>query len=186
MAWQLDKAHTHLSFTVRHLMVTNVRGQFEDLDVKVDFNDEDLAKSSVVATIKAASIDTRFADRDAHLRSADFLDAEHYPELTFKSKNVVLNGRNKGRIIGDLTIRDVTKEVVLDVEYTGVIKNPMGSQSAGLNAHTTIKRQDWGLVWNVALEAGGMLVGDDVKIEIELELVKVPEAAPVTANQQNS
>jgi polyisoprenoid-binding protein YceI len=186
MAWQLDKSHAHINFTVRHLMVTNVRGQFSDFDVNVDFNDQDLAKSSVEATIKAASIDTRFADRDTHLRSADFLDVENYPELTFKSKNIALNGRNNARIVGDLTIRGVTKEVVLDVEYTGIIKNPWGIQAAGFNAHTTIKRQDWGLVWNVALEAGGVLVGDDVKIDIELELVKVPEAATVGQDQQKA
>ena len=175
MAWQLDRAHTHIQFSVRHLMVTNVRGEFEDFDVKVTFDENNLVNSSVEATIKAESINTRVADRDTHLRSADFLDAAQYPVLTFKSKNISLADPNNGRIIGDLTIRGVTREVVLDVEYTGLLKNPWGQFAAGFNARTVINRKDWGLVWNVGLETGGVLVGDEVKIEIEAELVKVPE-----------
>jgi len=175
MAWQLDRAHTQIQFSVRHLMVTNVRGQFEDFDIKVNFDEENLVNSNVEVTIKAESINTRVADRDTHLRSADFLDAANHPEITFKSKNIALNGANSGRIVGDLTIRNVTHEVVLDVEYTGLLKNPWGQFAAGFNAHTVINRKEWGLVWNVGLETGGVLVGDEIKIEVEAELVKVPD-----------
>jgi polyisoprenoid-binding protein YceI len=175
MAWQLDRAHTQIQFSARHLMVTNVRGQFEDFDITVNFDEENLVNSSVEATIKAESLNTRVADRDTHLRSADFLDAANYPVITFKSKNIALNGANSGRIVGDLTIRGVTREVVLDVEYTGLLKNPWGQFAAGFNAHTVLNRKDWGLTWNVALETGGVLVGDEIKVEIEAELVKVPE-----------
>lgn len=175
MAWQLDRAHTHIQFSARHLMVTNVRGQFDDFDITVNFDEENLVNSSVEAVIKAESINTRVGDRDNHLRSADFLDAANYPVITFKSKNIALNGANNGRIVGDLTIRGVTREVVLDVEYTGLLKNPWGQFAAGFNAHTVLNRKDWGLTWNVALETGGVLVGDEIKVEIEAELVKVPE-----------
>jgi polyisoprenoid-binding protein YceI len=181
MAWQLDRAHTHIQFSARHLMVTNVRGQFEDFDIKVNFDEDNLVNSNVEVSIKAESINTRVADRDNHLRSADFLDAANYPVITFKSKHIALNGANAGRIAGDLTIRGVTREVVLDVEYTGLLKNPWGQFAAGFNASTVINRKDWGLVWNVALETGGVLVGDEIKIEVEAELVKVPESAPEAA-----
>ncbi len=184
MSWQIDPAHSHVGFSVRHMMISKVRGQFERFSGTVELDEDDVTRSSVEVQIEAASINTRDAQRDAHLRSADFLNAEQYPYLIFKSKRVEQIDATHGRIIGDLTIRDVTREVVLDVEYAGQSKSPWGTISAGFNAQTKINRKDWGLTWNVALETGGVLVGEDVTINIEIELVKQPEevaAAQATA-----
>jgi polyisoprenoid-binding protein YceI len=172
MSWQIDPAHSEVNFTVRHMMISNVRGQFQKFSGTVDFNETDPARSSVEVQIDAASINTREPQRDAHLRSADFLDAENYPYLTFKSKQVVKTGSNSGHIVGDLTIRNVSREVVLDVEYSGQAKSPWGTTSAGFSASTTINRKDWNLAWNQVLETGGVLVGDQIKIAIEIEVVK--------------
>jgi polyisoprenoid-binding protein YceI len=160
-----------------------VRGRFENFSGSVDFNEQEPAKSMVDVQIEAASINTRDGQRDAHLKSADFLNVEEYPYLTFKSKRVELINDNHARLVGDLTIRGVTNEVVLDVEYAGQSKTPWGSTSAGFSASTKINRKDWGLVWNVGLETGGVLVGDEVNINIELEIVKqaVAEAEEVAA-----
>jgi polyisoprenoid-binding protein YceI len=175
MSWQIDPAHSHVGFSVRHMMISKVRGQFERFSGTVELDENDVTRSSVEVQIEAASINTRDSQRDAHLRSADFLNAEQYPYLIFKSKRVEQIDATHGRIIGDLTIRDVTREVVLDVEYAGQSKSPWGTISAGFNARTTINRKDWGLTWNVALETGGVLVGEDITINIEIELVKQPE-----------
>jgi polyisoprenoid-binding protein YceI len=172
MAWQIDPAHSEINFTVRHMMISNVRGRFEKFSGTVDFNEADPAQSSVDVQIEAASINTKEAQRDGHLRSTDFLDAENYPYLTFKSKNVVKTSENTGRIRGDLTIRGVTREAVLEVEYAGQAKSPWGTTSAGFSATTAINRKDWNLTWNQALETGGVLVGDQIKIAIEIEVVK--------------
>ncbi len=172
MSWKIDSAHSEINFTVRHMMISNVRGQFENFAGTLDFNEENPAASSVEVQIEAASINTKEEKRDAHLRSADFFDAEKFPYLTFKSKRVEVVDDNHGRIIGDLSIRGVTREVVLDTEYNGKIKSPFGSYSAGFSAVTTINRKDWGLEWNVALETGGWLVGDSIKIAIELEIIQ--------------
>jgi|SRR5581483_3227178 polyisoprenoid-binding protein YceI len=180
MPWQIDPAHSAIEFSVRHLMITNVRGQFDRFSGTVEFDEENPAQTKVNVQIEAASINTKAADRDNHLRSADFLDAANYPYLTFVSKNVALIDKNHARLSGDLTIRGVTKPVVLDVEYVGSVKNPWGMTSAGFNAHTKINRKDWGLEWNVALETGGVLVGDEIAINIEVELIKVQEQAPAT------
>ncbi|MBW7957968.1 MAG: YceI family protein [Anaerolineae bacterium] len=176
MAWQLDKSHTHINFTARHMMISKVRGEFTNYDINVNFDEENPTQTTVDVTIYADSISTRDDKRDAHLRSADFFDVDTYPVLTFKSTKVEQINPNKGRLIGDLTIRDVTHEVTLDVDYAGLIKSPFGSISAGFSAETSISRKDWGLNWNVALETGGWLVSDKIDIEIELELVQVPEA----------
>ncbi len=181
MSWQIDPAHTHIEFSVRHLMITNVRGQFDRFGGTVEFDEQNPAQTRVNVQIEAASINTKAADRDNHLRSADFLDAANHPYLTFVNKNVALTDKSHARLTGDLTIRGVTKPVVLDVEYVGSIKNPWGMTSAGFNARTRINRKDWGLEWNVALETGGMLVGDDITISIEVELIKVQEQAPAGA-----
>lgn len=175
MAWQVDKSHTHINFVARHMMISKVRGEFTDYDVTVNFDENNLTATTVDVAIKADSINTRDAQRDAHLKSPDFLNADEYPVLTFKSKKVEQGSPNSGRLIGDLTIRGVTKEVVLDVEYSGVMKGPWGGNSAGFSAKTVINRKDWGLAWNVALETGGLLVSEQVTIEIELELAKVQE-----------
>lgn len=172
MAWVIDNAHSEITFNVRHMMISNARGRFEKFSGTVNFDETNPAASTVEVQIEAASINTREAQRDGHLRSPDFLDAEKYPLLTFKSKHVETTGPNTGKITGDLTIRDVTKEVVLETEYSGQSKSPWGTTSAGFSATTKINRKDWNLVWNVALETGGMLVGEDIKINIELEIVK--------------
>ena len=181
MSWMIDSAHTEANFAVRHMMISNVRGQFQKVAGTVEFDVANPANTLVDVQIEAASISTREAQRDGHLRSPDFLDAEKYPYLTFKSKRVEVKDATHARLIGDLTIRDVTKEVALDVEYNGSARSPWGTTSAGFSAKTAIKRKEWNLNWNVALETGGWLVGDDVHINIELEIVQQPEAAPAAA-----
>jgi polyisoprenoid-binding protein YceI len=178
MAWQIDSSHTRAGFSVRHMMIANVHGQFENVTGTVDFNEQDPTRSQVDVQIGVASLTTRDEKRDAHLRSADFFDAEQYPYITFKSKRAVKLSDNHGQLIGDLTIRGITREVTLDVEYTGQAKSPWGTLSAGFTANTKVNRKDWGLNWNVALETGGVLVGDTVNIQIEAEIVKQPEVEP--------
>lgn len=178
MTWQIDPAHSHVAFSARHMMISKVRGRFENFSGTIDFDENNPEASTVNVEIEAASINTRVEDRDNHLRSADFLDAENHPTLTFASKRVEVTGDNSGKLIGDLTIRGVSKEVALDVEYAGQAKSPWGTFSAGFSASTKINRKDWGLEWNAPLETGGVLVGDTITIDIELELVKqeAPEA----------
>lgn len=175
MSWKIDSAHSEITFSVRHMMISNVRGRFENFTGTVEFDEQNLENSSVEVKIDASSINTREKDRDNHLRSPDFLNAEKYPYLTFKSTHIEKTGPDTGRIFGDLTIRDVTHEVVLDVDYAGKVKSPFGSESAGFSATTTINRREWGLEWNVPLETGGVLVGEEIKIFIELELIKQTE-----------
>jgi polyisoprenoid-binding protein YceI len=177
MAWVIDPSHSQVQFTVRHMMISNVRGRFEEFEGTIEFNEEDPTKSTLDVRIKADSINTRDEKRDAHLRSPDFLNAEQYPYITFRGTRFDVIDRTHGRITGDLTVRDVTRPVTLDVEYNGMAKAPWGSVSAGFSAETKINRKDWGLVWNVALETGGMLVGDEIKVNVEVEIVKVVEEA---------
>jgi polyisoprenoid-binding protein YceI len=179
MSWQLDKAHSSINFSVRHMMISTARGRFEEFDGTFEVNEADPSQSKIEVEIQTASINTKDAQRDGHLKSPDFFEVEKYPAITFKSKRVQKVNNQHVRLVGDLTIKDVTKEVALDVEYAGQAKSPWGTISAGFTAQTKINRKDWGLTWNVALETGGMLVGDEVTISIELELVKQPEAAPV-------
>jgi len=176
MSWQIDPAHSQIQFTIRHMMISNVRGRFENFTGVVEFNEQDPTRSSVDVQIEAASINTREAQRDGHLKSPDFLNADKYPYLTFKSKRIEKTDATHGRMIGVLTIRDIAKEVVLDVEYSGQAKSPWGTTSAGFSATTKINRKDWGLTWNQALETGGVLVSDEVTVNIELEIVKQAEA----------
>ncbi|GAB4533562.1 MAG: YceI family protein [Anaerolineae bacterium] len=176
MSWKIDPAHAQITFSVRHMMITNVTGRFEKFDGNVEFDEEDPINSRVEVQIEAASINTNEPQRDEHLRSPDFLNVEQYPYLTFKSKRIEKVDDTHGRIIGDLTIRDVTREVVLEAEYLGQVQSPWGAISAGFSARTKINRKAWGLTWNVALETGGVLVGDEVAINIEMELIKQPEA----------
>lgn len=178
MSWQIDPAHSQVTFAVRHMMISNVRGRFEKFEGVVDFNEQHPTQSKVEIQIEAASINTREERRDAHLRSPDFLNAAEYPYLTFKSKRVEKIDEQHARIVGDLTIRGVTREVVLDTEYAGQAKGPAGNVSAGFTATTRLNRKEWGLNWNMALETGGVLVGDEVNISIELEIVKQAEAIP--------
>ena len=174
MSWKMDPSHSQITFTVRHMMISNVHGRFEKFSANVTADEQKPAVSSVEVQIEAASINTREEKRDAHLRSADFFDAEKYPYLTFKSKRIEVVDDAHGRIIGDLTIRDISHEVALDVEYSGQMKNPWGKTAAGFSATTKINRKDWNLSWNLALETGGWLVGDTINVDIELELTKEP------------
>jgi polyisoprenoid-binding protein YceI len=178
--WNIDPAHTRANFTVRHMMISWASGEFDKISGTIDFDPQNPANTSVDVQIEAGSINTRDEQRDAHLKSPDFLNIEKYPYLTFKSKRVEILGENKARLTGDLTIRDITREVVLDVEYAGMVKSPWGTTSAGFTAATKINRKDWNLTWNVALETGGVLVGEMVNITIQLELVR-QEAAESSA-----
>jgi polyisoprenoid-binding protein YceI len=178
MVWQLDKAHSEINFSVRHMMISTVRGRFEEFDGTFEVNESEPTQSKIEVQIQTASINTRDAQRDVHLKGPDFFDTEKYPFMTFKSKRVEKVDDHYARLIGDLTIKDVTREVVLAVEYAGQSKSPWGTVSAGFSAQTKINRKDWGLVWNVALETGGVLVSEEVTINIELELVKQPEVTP--------
>jgi polyisoprenoid-binding protein YceI len=178
MSWQIDPSHSQIQFSVRHMMITTVRGHFDKFSGSVDFNEADPSKSTIVAEVDLASINTRDANRDGHLRSPDFFDAEHYPTATFKSTKVEKLDDDHGRITGDLTIRGTTHPVTLDVEYTGM-GTMWGRTSAGFNGQTKFNRKDWGLSWNQTLESGGLLVGEVVTINVELELVKQADAQPV-------
>ncbi|CCH78738.1 conserved hypothetical protein [Nostocoides japonicum T1-X7] len=164
--WTIDAAHTELGFVARHLMVTKVRGSFEDVSGTVTVAD-DLAASKAEVTIQTASITTRNADRDGHLKSADFFDVENNPTITFVSTSF-----DGSSLVGDLTIKGVTKPVTLDVEFNGVQTDPWGGTRAGFEATGTINRTDWDLTWNAALEGGGVLVSDKVNLAIDVELVK--------------
>lgn len=178
MIWTIDPSHSEITFSVRHMMISNVTGRFEKFEGNVDFNEQQPAQSSVQVRIFTDSINTRDANRDGHLRSADFLDVQVYPYMTFVSKRIEVKDATHGRIIGDLTIKDVTREVALDTEYNGQSKSPWGTTSAGFSAETRISRKDWNLTWNVALETGGWLVADEIKIRLEMEVVKQAEPVP--------
>ena len=171
--WEFDKSHSSVSFHVRHLMVSKVHGRFHDWSGTLDLDADDLSRSHVEITIDAASIDTREAKRDDHLRSADFLDVEKFPKLEFRSTKIERLGADEAKLHGDLTIHGVTKPVVLDVELAGEVKDPWGGTRTGFTAKTAISRKEFGLTWNVALETGGLLVGDKIEIGIEIEAVKV-------------
>ena len=182
MSWQIDSAHSEIQFKVRHMMVSWARGSFEKFEGKINLDEQNPENSSVDIKIDTSSISTRQADRDAHLRSPDFFDAPTYPYISFKSAQVQQISANKAKLIGDLTIRDVTKQVTLDVAYEGQHKSPFGPfLAAGFHAETVISRKEWGLTWNALVEGGGVLVGDDVHINIDLELNKAAEAEAMAA-----
>ncbi len=170
-SYDIDPAHSHASFTVKHLVISNVRGEFGKTTGKVSLDEQDLTRSSVEATIDATTIDTRVPDRDNHLKSPDFFDAEKNPTMTFKSKKVEKVGADKLKVTGDLTIKGNTKPVVLNVTYTKPVTGMKGETRRAFNATTRINRKDFGLTWSKTIEAGPV-VGDEVKIEIEAELTK--------------
>jgi polyisoprenoid-binding protein YceI len=170
--WQVDPAHSAVNLVVRHMVISKVRGQFARWTAKLSLDSTDLARSSVEVEIEAASVQTGVADRDAHLRSADFLDVEKYPVIRYASRKVEVASPGKLRVTGDLTIRGVTREVPLDVEVGGQAKDPWGNVRMGFAATATLSRKDFGLTWNQALETGGVLVADRVDVEIELEAVR--------------
>src|SRR5712671_4324899 len=166
--WQIDPQHSAAHFSVRHLMISNVRGEFTKVSGNAVLDPTDPTKSSVEVTIDAASIDTREPQRDEHLRSADFLDVANHPTITFRSKRIVPEGPDHYKLTGDLTIRGVTKEVTFDVEGpTPPVKDPWGNVRAGVTATAKINRKDFGLVWNALTEGGGVMVGDQVSITVE-------------------
>jgi polyisoprenoid-binding protein YceI len=168
--YKIDKAHSEAIFQVRHL-VTKVRGRFTDFEGTIQFNEAAPEQSSVNFTIHATSIDTAEPDRDKHLRTADFFDVETYPTITFHSKRITRRGGETFDVVGDLTMHGVTREVVLPVAHMGKATDPWGGQRIGFEAETTLNRKDFGLNWNAMLEAGGFLVGDEVKVSIEIQAV---------------
>jgi len=171
--WQIDPAHSSAQFSVRHMAISTVRGAFSKVTGSVVFDDKDISKSTVDVTIDANSVDTRVPDRDNDLRSDKFFDVAHYPSITFKSRKVEQLAPGKLKVTGDLTIRGTSKEVVLDVEGpTAPVKDPWGNTRNAATATTKINRQDFGVKWNATLDNGGVVVGDDVSIIIDVELVK--------------
>jgi polyisoprenoid-binding protein YceI len=170
--WTIDADHSEVGFAVKHLMVATVKGAFRKFSGQVVIDEANVAASSIEASIETASIDTRQDQRDAHLRSADFFDAENHPLITFRSRNIEQLRHGHYRAVGDLTIRGTTREVVLDVEETGRGGDPWGNQRIGYSARTTINREEFGLTWNQALETGGVVVGKDVKISLDVETIK--------------
>jgi polyisoprenoid-binding protein YceI len=169
--YTIDPAHSDVSFQVRHL-VSQVRGRFNDYGGTINMDPANLAKSSVEFRVKAASIDTQLPDRDKHLRSADFFDAEKYPEIVFKSSKITATGKDKYDVAGTLTIRGVSKPVTLPVTFLGNVKDPWGNEKAGFSTETEVNRKDFGMVWNAALDNGGVVLGDTVKVAIDLEVLK--------------
>jgi polyisoprenoid-binding protein YceI len=170
--WAIDPAHSNVEFGVKHMTFTTVRGRFSGVSGTITLDEQHIEHSSVEVEIDVASIDTRDEKRDTHLRSADFFDVERIPTMTFKSTRVEPTQSGELRVVGDLTIRGVTREVVLDTTMTGRGTNPFGVEVAGFEATTRINRKDFGLMWNVALETGGFLVGDEIKITIDIEAAK--------------
>ena len=176
-AYTIDPTHSRIGFVARHAMVTKVRGSFNEFEGTGHFDAEDPSKSKAQLTIKAASIDTRNADRDAHLRSNEFFDMAQYPEITFDSTAVEAVDAETFRVIGDLTIKGVTKPVTVDFEYTGTAVDPYGNQRIGFEGSTTVNRKDYGVSWNAALETGGVLVGEKVTLEFEVSAIRTPDAS---------
>lgn len=168
--WNVDASHTGVGFSVKHMMVSKVRGRFTGVEGTVDGNPEDLTTAQINFKIDATTIHTNSEDRDNHLRSADFFDTETYPSITFVSTDIVKTKENKYDVTGDMTIKDVTKKVTFEAEYEGTGKNPWGVDVAAFEVEGKISRKEFGLTWNQALETGGVLVGDDIKITIDLQL----------------
>lgn len=174
--WNIDPDHSNVGFKIRHLMVSNVKGSFDKYSGTVELNEKDIPKSKVDVSIDTASINTNVQKRDEHLRSADFFDVAKYPKMTFTSRKIVKAGKDKLKVTGDLTLHGITKEVVLSVEGPSKeSKDPWGNIRRGASATTTINRKDFGLTWNKALETGGVVVGDEVNISLEIEMIKAKD-----------
>ena len=173
--WNIDPAHTTIEFSAKHMMITNVRGRIADVSGTVTIDEAQPDRSSAEVVMTAKSLDTRSEQRDQHLRSADFLDVERFDTITFRSRRIQGASAKEGatfKVVGDLTIRDVTREVTLDATYEGRGKDPWGGERVSFSADTKIDRREFGLVWNAALETGGVLVGNDVKIHLEVQAVR--------------
>jgi polyisoprenoid-binding protein YceI len=169
--WNIDPAHSAIHFSVRHMVVSKTRGRFAKWGGSLQFDPKELSKGTVNVEIEPASVDTGDAQRDGHLRSADFFDVEKFPKATFKSTKVTENGAGKLTIVGDLTLRGVTKPITLDASYEGTGKDPWGGERVGFSATTTVTRADFGVNFNKALDAGGLLVGEKVELNLEVEAV---------------
>lgn len=171
--WGIDPIHSEIAFKVRHLMITNVKGIFEEYDASIYTTGEDFMTAEIDFAMDPASVHTGDAKRDEHLRSADFFDVKNYKQITFTGNSYeAVDNDGSYELYGDLTIKGITKQVKLDVEFGGVIKDPWGSEKAGFSINGKINRKEWNLTWNTALEAGGVLVGEDIRISCELQLVK--------------
>jgi len=170
--WKADVAHSKVQFSISHMVISEVTGRFKDFDATLVQTNDDLSDSKLSATIKVNSINTDNEKRDGHLKSADFFDAEKYPEMTFVSKSFTKSGKDTYKISGDLTMHGITKPVVLDTKFNGQVKDPWGNMIAGFKATTIVNRKDFGIVWNKALETGGVLVGEDVSVTIIVEMQK--------------
>jgi polyisoprenoid-binding protein YceI len=179
--WKIDPAHTDILFSAKHMMVTNVRGKFDAVDGSLEIDEAEPTRSSGRFVVQAASIDTGVQMRDDHLRSADFFDTEHHPEITFASTRIEAKGRDRYAVTGDLTIRGTTKQVTFDVEVLGFYTSMKGGRRVGLRAETKLRREDWGLTWNVGLESGGVVVSREVKLEIEVAADEIAVPAEIPA-----
>jgi polyisoprenoid-binding protein YceI len=179
--WQLDNAHTQISFSAKHMMVTTVRGTFHVVAGTIELDEADPSRSRGAFQVQVATIDTNFGARDTHLRSADFFDAETWPTIDFVSTRIVARGGNAYDVTGDLTIRDVTRPTTFRVEVDGIVNGMTGARHVGLSASARIDRRDWGLDWNVALEQGGWLVSREIKIDIAIAADEVATTATPTA-----
>ena len=170
--WVLDPAHSELTFKVKHLMITNVKGEFRSFNASIESAGPEFGNATVTATIDPASIDTNNADRDAHLRSGDFFDVDQHKEIAFKGTGFRKLDEDNYQLKGILGMKGINKEVVLDVEFGGFVKDPYGNEKAGFSVNGKFNRKDWGLNWNAALEAGGVMVSDEVRINGEIQFVK--------------
>jgi polyisoprenoid-binding protein YceI len=171
--WAIDPSHSKVAFKVKHLMIANVQGNFKEFEGAVATEGDDFSTAQISFSLISASIDTEIADRDAHLKSPDFFDAEKYPKINFSGKGLKDLGDDLYELTGDLTIKEVTKPVTLSVEYGGIMADPWGNVKAGFSINGKINRKNFGLNWNAALEAGGVLVGEEIKISGDVELVKL-------------
>jgi len=170
--WAVDPTHSSVDFTIRHMMIAKVKGTFHTFEANIEADPQDLTTANISFSVDIASIDTRNNDRDAHLRSGDFFDAEQHPKMTFQSTNIVSKGDGEYNVTGDLTIRGVTRPETFSVTFEGAGRDPWGNEKVGFSGTGSIKRSDFGLTYNAALETGGVLIGDEVKVSIEIEAAK--------------
>ena len=176
--WRFDPEHTRVGFSAKHAMITTVRGAFNDVEGVIELDTQDLSRSTVVVRLQAASVDTRNDKRDAHLRSPDFFDVEKYPEIVFTSTTIDEVEEGNFMVVGDLTIRDTTKQVAIPIELLGVQRDPMNNLRAGFEATRRLNRRDYGLEWNLAMDKGGVLVSEKVTLEFEISAIKVEADQP--------
>jgi len=170
--WNVDVAHSTVEFSVKHMMIAKVKGSFHNFSAQISADASDLTDADITFEIDLASVDTRNADRDAHLRSADFFDVEKYPKLLFKSTKIVKTGEGEYELTGDVTLHGVTRSETFEVTFEGSGKDPWGNEKAGFSARGSLKRSDYGLTYNAVLETGGVLIGDEVKVNLEIEAAK--------------